>query len=79
MESIYKKFVCSIIITLIFSSACIAATTWEYVVKTYPLMGNDNVLTQQMNGLGKQGWELVNCTEGDAHITCVFKRPIQSQ
>ena len=50
------------------------STSWYYLVKTYPLMGNDSALTQAMNKLGAKGWELVNCTEGDAEITCIFKR-----
>ena len=50
------------------------STNWHYLVKTYPLMGNDSALTQAMNKLGAKGWELVNCTEGDAEITCIFKR-----
>mgnify|MGYP003385970814 CR=1 FL=1 len=51
------------------------STNWRYLVKTYPLMGNDSALTQAMNKLGAKGWELINCTEGDAEITCIFKRP----
>jgi hypothetical protein len=51
------------------------STNWRYLVKTYPLMGNDSALSQAMNKLGAKGWELVNCTEGDAEITCIFKRP----
>ena len=51
------------------------AINWRYLVKTYPLMGNDAALSQAMNKLGAKGWELVNCTEGDAEITCIFKRP----
>ena len=51
------------------------ATSWRYLVKTYPLMGNDTALSQAMGKLGATGWELVNCTEGDAKITCIFKRP----
>ena len=50
------------------------STNWRYLVKTYPLMGNDPALTQAMNKLGAEGWELVNCTEGEAEITCIFKR-----
>ncbi len=66
------------ILFLAFSISAIAATSWEYLVNTYPLMGSDKALTQAMNKLGKQQWELVNCTEGDAQLTCIFKRPIQS-
>ena len=51
------------------------STNWRYLVKTYPLMGHDSALTQAMNKLGAKGWELINCTEGDAEITCIFKRP----
>ena len=36
------------------------STSWYYLVKTYPLMGNDSALTQAMNKLGAKGWELVN-------------------
>ncbi|BFM18702.1 hypothetical protein R50073_48850 (plasmid) [Maricurvus nonylphenolicus] len=57
-----------------FSSFAYSASSWSYLVKTYPLMGNDTALTSAMNDLGKKGWELVNCTEGSAEITCIFKR-----
>ena len=49
--------------------------TWEYLVKTYPLLGNDGALTQTLNKLGEQQWELVNCAKGSAKLTCIFKRP----
>lgn len=49
-------------------------TNWRYLVKTYPLMGNDSALSQAMNKLGADGWELVNCAESSARITCIFKR-----
>lgn len=62
---------------LAFSIAGQAAINWEYLVKTYPLMGNDQQLTKAMNKLGKQQWELVNCTEGSAKLTCIFKRSIK--
>ena len=52
-----------------------ATTDWEYLVKTYPLLGNDGALTQTLNKLGKQQWELVNCAKGNAKLTCIFKRP----
>jgi hypothetical protein len=61
--------------TLLFlSSAVNAEQYWEYLIKTYPLLGNDGALTTAMNKLGKEQWELVNCTEGDAQLTCIFKR-----
>ena len=56
------------------SANAFAEKTWEYHVKTFPLLGDDQVLTQAFNRLGNLGWELVNCTEGDAQLTCIFKR-----
>ncbi len=79
MKNQIKVLIFSLLQTVASTSICFAASAWEYLVKTYPLMGNDSAITQQMNQLGKQQWELVNCTEGDARITCVFKRPIQEQ
>lgn len=61
---------------ILLSSSLTFATTWEYKVQTYPLIGNDQLLADRMNELGRLQWELVNCTEGGAEITCVFKRPI---
>ena len=63
-----------LIVTLFLSTAVNAGQNWEYLVKTYPLLGNDGALTTTLNKLGKQQWELVNCTEGDAQLTCIFKR-----
>ena len=77
MKNKIKLLTFSLLLTISSTSICYAASAWEYLVKTFPLMGNDNAITQQMNQLGKQQWELVNCTEGDARITCVFKRPLQ--
>ena len=65
-----------LIIMLFLSTAVNAGQNWEYLVKTYPLLGNDDALTTTLNKLGKQQWELVNCTEGDAQLTCIFKRQI---
>jgi len=62
---------------LLFATAVSAQQSWEYLVKTYPLLGNDAALTQSLNQLGKQQWELVNCTEGDAELTCIFKRTVE--
>ena len=60
---------------LLLSTTANAGQTWEYLVKTYPLLGNDGALTQTLNKLGQQQWELVNCAKGNAKLTCVFKRP----
>ena len=54
-----------------------AAPKWEYLVKTYPLVGDDVWLTKELNKLGKENWELVSCPESNAKITCIFKRPIK--
>ena len=62
---------------LFLSAPAYSEQSWEYLVKTYPLVGNDQALTQMLNKLGKQQWELVNCTEGDAQLTCIYKRPTQ--
>lgn len=59
---------------LSFSSTVYAEQQWEYLAKTYPLMGNDQGLTQLLNKLARERWVLVNCTEGDAQLTCIFKR-----
>ena len=64
-----------LLLTFFFSASVYASTTWEYLVKTYPLLGNDRALTQTLNKLGKQQWELVNCAKGNAKLTCIFKRP----
>ena len=70
-----NPFRISYLITMLFLSTAVnAGQNWEYLVKTYPLLGNDGALTTTLNKLGKQQWELVNCTEGDAQLTCIFKR-----
>ncbi len=70
-----NPFSISYLITMLFLSTAVnAGQNWEYLVKTYPLLGNDGALTTTLNKLGKQQWELVNCTEGDAQLTCIFKR-----
>jgi len=60
---------------LLLSTSATAEQNWEYLVKTYPLLGNDGALTQTLNKLGVQQWELVNCAKGNAKLTCIFKRP----
>jgi hypothetical protein len=60
---------------LLLSTPATAGQNWEYLVKTYPLLGNDGALTQTLNKLGEQQWELVNCAKGSAKLTCIFKRP----
>jgi len=70
-----NSFRISYLITMLFFSTAVnAGQNWEYLVKTYPLLGNDGALTTTLNKLGKQQWDLVNCTEGDAQLTCIFKR-----
>lgn len=64
-----------LIAILLLSSTANAEQSWEYLVKTYPLLGNDGALTQTLNKLGQQHWELVNCAKGSAKLTCIFKRP----
>jgi len=63
-----------IALVLFTSTSVLAEEIWEYHVKTFPLLGDDLVLTQALNEQGLLGWELVNCTEGDAQLTCIFKR-----
>lgn len=64
-----------ILAMLLLSTSATAEQNWEYLVKTYPLLGNDGALTQTLNKLGEQQWELVNCAKGSAKLTCIFKRP----
>ena len=64
-------------LSLPISTSVFAQNGWEYLVKTYPLMGDDQALSQALNVHGSNNWELVNCTEGDAQLTCIFKRPIE--
>jgi len=64
-----------ILALLLLPTSATAEQSWEYLVKTYPLLGNDGALTQTLNKLGKQEWELVNCAKGNAKLTCIFKRP----
>ena len=66
----------TILLILILSSPAVAfaESNWEYSVKTFPLLGDDQALTRAFNQQGALGWELVNCTEGDAQLTCIFKR-----
>lgn len=65
-------------LVLVFSSAVYAAAPkWEYLVKTYPLVGDDGWLTKELSKQGKLNWELVSCPESNAKIICIFKRPIK--
>lgn len=63
-----------LILILCLPALAFAENRWEYSVKTFPILGDDQALTQAFNQQGLLGWELVNCTEGDAQLTCVFKR-----
>ncbi len=58
---------------LFLSTTVNVGQNWEYQVKTYHLLGNDGALTMTLSKLGEQQWELVNCTEVDAQLTCIFK------
>lgn len=63
---------------LLFVTTIVSADqSWEYLVKTYPLLGNDQALTQTLNKLGMQQWLLVNCAKGNAQLTCIFKRQLK--
>jgi len=73
IKQLFNSASLSLLLTL--SVSANATTDWEYLVKTYPLLGNDGALTQTLNKLGKQQWELVNCAKGNAKLTCIFKRP----
>ncbi len=64
-----------LLISVLASTSVNAGPYWVYRVKTFPLMGNDQALSNALNQLGKERWELVNCTEGNAELTCIFKRP----
>ena len=66
--------VSTLLAIVLFSISAFSEQSWEYLVKTYPLLGNDQALTQQLNKLGNQKWELVNCTKDNAKLTCIFKR-----
>ncbi len=68
-----------LLLSSFFLPAHAEAISWRYLVKTYPLMGDDSALSQAMNKLGTDGWELVNCAESRARITCIFKRPSEGQ
>jgi len=46
---------------------------WEYLVKSINLL-TDAVMTQQLSKLGEKNWELVNCSEAETQLICVFKR-----
>lgn len=42
-----------ILAMLLLSTSANAGQNWEYLVKTYPLLGNDGALTQTLNKLGE--------------------------
>ncbi|MEE8058260.1 MAG: hypothetical protein V3T17_10555 [Pseudomonadales bacterium] len=63
-----------IVLALLFSLS-VHADNWNYLVKTFPLMGNNQALTQAMNKLGAESWELASCSEVNAQLICIFKRP----
>ena len=67
-----------LLITLCLSTTVYAGQNWEYLVKTYPLLGDDKALTHALNKQGERQWELVSCAKGSAKLTCVFKRAVQT-
>ena len=70
---VFNAIIFSVILS--FSNAVHASQSWEYLAKTYPLLGNDQALTDALNKLTDDQWELVNCTKEKARLTCIFKRP----
>ncbi len=72
MQALWKSTAISL--ALLFSLS-VYANNWNYLVKTFPLMGNDQALTQEMNKRGEQGWELASCSEVNAQLICIFKKP----
>ncbi|PHS00179.1 MAG: hypothetical protein COA78_24210 [Blastopirellula sp.] len=60
-------------------AATLTETTWEYFTKTFPLTGDDQALTNALNILGKDHWELVDCSESRARLICIFKRPLEEE
>ena len=62
---------------LLFSVTTFAAPSWEYFTKTFPITGDDQALTNALNTLGKDQWELVDCSESRGRLVCIFKRPLE--
>jgi hypothetical protein len=56
-------------------SANAASGKWEYLTKSINLL-TDAVMTQQLNKLGKENWELVDCSAAGSALVCIFKRKI---
>lgn len=78
--SIQRPYRTACLFTLLFVATIVSAgNNWEYLVKTYPLLGDDHALSQTFNKLGMQQWILVNCTEGEAQLTCIFKRQVKGE
>lgn len=65
-----------LVISLLLSPISVFASQWEYQVKSYLLVGDDQYLTEELNKLGSQGWQLVNCTSTHkgGKILCTFTR-----
>ncbi|MDI3327156.1 MAG: hypothetical protein QJR06_01255 [Alicyclobacillaceae bacterium] len=47
-----------------------ARTRWEYAT----LVNHVDAIRQELNNMGKQGWELVSVVPGHFHCTAIFKR-----
>lgn len=48
---------------------------WEYV----SLVSHVEGIRNELNTLGRQGWELVSIVPGQFQCTAVFKRPVSEQ
>ena len=58
--SIQRPFRTACLFALLFVATIVSAgNNWEYLVKTYPLLGDDNALSQTFNKLGMQQWILL--------------------
>ena len=64
---------------LLFSVTTLAAPSWEYFTKTLPITGDDQAMTNALNTLGKDQWELVDCSESRGRLICIFKRPLEEE
>lgn len=52
-------------------------TNWEYRIEKV-FANNRNSAESILNGLGAEGWELVNINKGGTFTSYTFKKPIQT-
>jgi len=64
---------------LLFGATTFAAPSWEYFTKTFPITGDDQAMTNALNTLGKDQWELVDCSQSRSRLICIFKRTLQEE